>query len=159
MTNRGEILPYSYFDFLNDDQFLTVWLPKASTVTAEEKALFTKKNKTYLENQNVATRFILNHIARFSHPVGATRSESFYMLSKKRYLSETDKIDDVPYAGDSYNIACNNGILHILDGRISSTGRTSMSSLLPTRTIKVLGDFIDKYTREEIDIERVLKRI
>ena len=158
MTNSGEILPYSYFDFLNDDQFLTVWLPKASTITAEEKALFTKKNKTYLENQNVATRFILNHIARFSHPVGATKSESFYMLSKKRYLSETDKIDDVPYVGDSYNIACNNGILHILDGRIIY--RQNIYEFLTTNEDykEVLGDFIDKYTREEVDIEKSVEK-
>ena len=153
-TSSGRILPYSYLDYLDDDQFLTVWLPKASSLTDEERALYTKANKTYAENVLVSTRFILNHIARFSHPVGGHNADEFFMMSKKRYVSESDAIDDVSYIKDKCNIACKNGILHAIDGKL--VYRQSIYEFLTTTEgyKEVIGDFLEKYTREEVDIER-----
>lgn len=153
-TLRGAAVPYSYLDFLDDDQFLTVWVPKASSLTDEERALYTKKNKTYAENVLVANRFILNHVARFSHPVGRDYSEEFFMMSKKRYQTEGNSIDDVPYNLDKSNIACKNGIIHSIDGKL--VYRQSIYEYLTTSDEykDVIGDFFEKYTREEVDINR-----
>ena len=153
-TFRGAAVPYSYLDFLDDDQFLTVWVPKASSLTDEERALYTKKNKTYAENVLVANRFILNHVARFSHPVGGDYSEEFFMMSKKRYQTEGNSIDDIPYNLDKSNIACKNGIIHSIDGKL--VYRQNIYEYLTTSDEykDVIGDFFEKYTREEVDINR-----
>lgn len=153
-TQSGRILPYSYLDYLDDDQFLTVWVPKASALTSDERALYTKKNKSYAENVLVATRFVTNHIARFSHTVGSNNADEFFMLSKKRYVSENNAIDDIPYIEAKCNIACKNGIIHAIDGKLEY--RQSIYEFLTTSDDykDMIGAFLEKYTREEVDIER-----
>ena len=153
-TKTGRIIPFSYLDFLDADQFLTVWVPKASSLSAEEKALYTKKNKTYAENVLVSDRFILNHIARFSHTVGGDKPDEFFMMSKKRYVSENNAIDDVPYIEGKYNIACKNGIIHAIDGKL--VYRQSIYEFLTTSDEykDLIGWFFEKYTREEVDIDK-----
>ena len=64
MFNGDKQLFISYWEFLDGDQFLTVWLP--SGISEEEWAEYTKENKTQEENKKVGSQFIMNHIAHLN---------------------------------------------------------------------------------------------
>lgn len=152
MFNGNKILDLTYYDFLSSDQFLTVWMPSAASISEDEWALYTKENKTYLEHKEVAQQFIMNHIARFSYPVGQAKLEKVRMLSKKRYNSSLADIDGIEYI--QTNLACTNGILHLLDG-VMPYRQTIYEYITETEGYKDnLGAFFEKYTIDEIDENR-----
>lgn len=152
MFNGNKILDLTYYDFLSSDQFLTVWVPSAESVSEEDWALYTKENKTYEENKNVGQQFLMNHIARFSHPVGLSTNDRVRMLSKKRYLSVAEDIAGVSY--EETNLACTNGILHLLDG-VMPYRQTIYEYITETPGYEDnLGAFFEKYTIDEVDDNR-----
>ena len=161
MYNGDKQLRITYWDFLNDNQFLTVWLPDASSISDAEWDIYTSTDDNK-DHKAVGTEFILNHIARFSHPVGSDTKEKVKMMSDKTYRSVSDAIGGVGYK--EKNIRCSNGVLHQLSGKIVYrpslyeyiTGRLQRNSDLGNsydyKTI--LGDWIDLYTKEELDESR-----
>ena len=162
MFNGDKQLFISYWEYLDGDQFLTVWLPSIpdnDPVWAE----YTKENKTTEENKKVGTQFIMNHIARFSHPVGSATKEKINMLSDKAFRSVSDNIGNVSYKEN--NIRCTNGILHCIDGSLVYRPSlyeyiTSLSKTITSASGKTydyqdrLGTWFDKYTLEEVDEKR-----
>lgn len=156
MFRGSEQLPATYYDFLGSDQFITVWVPDENSISPEQWAEYTKPNKTKAENKKVGQEFIMNHIARFSHPVGKSTNEKIYMLSDKRYSSQSTDIDGVAYrSGDNTtNIICKNGIFHRLNG-VMEYRKSIYEYLTTTPEYKdVIGDFFAKYTKEEVDLDR-----
>lgn len=158
MFNGDKQLFISYWEFLDGDQFLTVWLP--SGISEEEWAEYTKENKTQEENKKVGSQFIMNHIARFSHPVGSATKENVNMLSDKSFRSVSDQIGYVSYTEN--NIRCTNGILHCLDGSLVYRPSlyeylTKLSKSIPSASGKKydyqdrIGTWFDKFTIEEVD--------
>lgn len=171
MYNGNKRTSLTYWDFLKDNQFLTVWLPDCSTVTPEEWAEYTstEDDKDHLK---VGKEFILNHIARFSHPIGTDTKERVKMLSDKTYssLGKVQTLDGVGYKEN--NIRCTNGLLHRLNGRIYYrpnlydyiTGVSSIKSTLLDSVYNYniqrngeLGKWIANFSKEEIDEERSIK--
>lgn len=143
----------TYDELLDADQFITVWAPSNSALTADEWAKYTKKNKTREENYEVSQMFIRNHIARFGHPVGETTKEKVIMMSKKRYESAASAIEGVSYSSQK-NLSCSNGVLHIINGTIDY--KKSIYEYITTEKEYAdnLGAFFKKYTVDEIDLDK-----
>lgn len=155
MFNGNKIIDLTYYDFLSSDQFLTVWMPSLGSISEDEWAKYTKEGKTYQEHKDVGQQFIKNHIARYSYPVGAQKEnhpENVRMLSKKRYPSTAVEIAGVEYK--QANLACTNGILHLLDGKMPYRP-TIYEYITETEGYKDnLGAFLEKYTIDEVDDNR-----
>jgi hypothetical protein len=159
----------TYWDFLNDNQFLTVWLPDDASISEAEWNEYTKEIDDPTKNhKKVGTEFILNHIARFSHPVGTETKERVKMMSNKTYRSVGGSFDGVGYKEN--NERCTNGLLHRLSGRIQYkpnlydylTGAYKTKSARGldydyTVTHGELGKWLAKYTREELDETRSIQ--
>ncbi len=169
MYNGTKRMSLTYWDFLNDNQFLTVWLPDPASITDAEWAVYTSTDDNK-DHKKVGTEFILNHIARFSHPVGSDTKGRIKMMSNKTYNSRGDKgtFDNITYKES--NIRCTNGLLHVLNGRVLY--RPSLYDYLTgAYTIKSangvnydyklrqgeLGKWLAKYTKEELDEERSIQ--
>ena len=159
MYNGDKQLRLTYWDLLNDDQFLTVWLPSKESISDADWAVYTS-TAADKDHKKVGTQFIMNHIARFSHPVGTATKEKVNMLSDKSFRSTGDLMGHVGYT--KTNIRCTNGILHCLDGSLVYRPSlyeyiTGLSQTVPSESGKIydyqtrLGDWFDKYTLEEVD--------
>lgn len=159
MYNGDKQLRLTYWDLLNDDQFLTVWLPSKESISDADWAVYTS-TAADKDHKKVGTQFIMNHIARFSHPVGTATKEKVNMLSDKSFRSTGDLMGHVGYT--KTNIRCTNGILHCLDGTLVYRPSlyeyiTGLSQTVPSESGKIydyqtrLGDWFDKYTLEEVD--------
>lgn len=153
---------HTYWNLLQDDQFLTVWVP--TTVTDEEWAEYLAEEK---DHKKVAREFIMNHIARFRHSVNPLTKERVYMLSEKSFESRPSVIGTVQYDADpaKVNIRCTNGIVHVLNGKLEYLPSiydylTKTSSYTKSRMGVIydytneLGKWFAKYTEEEIDEEK-----
>ncbi|MGX8689622.1 MAG: hypothetical protein ACSW76_03140 [Bacteroidaceae bacterium] len=159
MYNGDKQLRLTYWDLLNDDQFLTVWLPSKESISDADWAVYTS-TAADKDHKKVGTQFIMNHIARFSHPVGTATKEKVNMLSDKSFRSTGDLMGHVGYT--KTNIRCTNGILHCLDGTLVYRPSlyeyiTGLSQTVPSESGKIydyqtrLGDWFDKYTLEDVD--------
>ena len=152
VDKHGRAINITYLELLEEDQFMTVWAPSdAANVNWD---LYTKKNKTDAEHKQVGEEFIMNHIARFKHSVGAGKEEKVYMLNGKPYYSAADDIAGQTYHADDKNIRCSNGILHFLNGYLSI--RPNIYEFLTTdpRYKDIIGDWFKSYTIEELDPTR-----
>lgn len=114
MYRDDSLLTLTYWDLLNDDQFLTVWLP--SNVDNWDE--YRSADMDHKDHKKVGNEFIMNHIARFSHSVGTATHERVKMLSNKTFRSNGDNLNGLEYLADGKNIRCTNGLLHRLNGRI-----------------------------------------
>ena len=154
----------TYWDLLEEDQFLTVWIP--TTVTAEEWAEYLAPMESK-DHKKVAREFIMSHIARFRHSVTSQTDERIYMLNDKSFMSKPSQIGIVGYDADSkkQNIRCSNGIIHVLNGKLEYLPSmydyiTKTSAYTKSRGGQVydytasLGKWFAKYTIEEIDEEK-----
>ena len=163
MYRDDSILTLTYWDLLNDDQFLTVWLP-SNVQNWDEYRSDDLENK---DHKKVGNEFILNHIARFSHSVGTSTHERVKMMSNKSFRSNSDNMNGVDYLADGKNIRCTNGLLHKLNGQIPYsptiydflTGTVSYPSQNGQLYdySKKFGEWFGSFTVEEIDEERSVK--
>lgn len=150
---NGKPLNMTYMDLLNEDQFLTVWAPSNSSISADEWAQYTKRDKTSAEHKEVGEKFIMNHIARFKHSVGAGTNEKIYMMNGKAYSSKAEGIAGIAYHADDKNIRCSNGVLHCIDGTLEYL--PNLYEYLTTSEYKdVMGDWFKSFTLEELDPSR-----
>lgn len=162
MYNGDKELRVTYWDFLNGDQFLTVWLPSEGSISESEWAEYTSTDPGK-DHKKIGTQFIMNHIARFSHPVGSATKEKVNMMSEKAFRSTAQGMGDVAYL--SSNTRCTNGILHCIDGRLvyrpslyeyitslSKTEKSAKGSIYDYQ--ERLGDWFDKFTVEDVDEKR-----
>lgn len=149
MFNGDKQLVKTYWDLLNESQYLTVWLPSNDAVTAEKWNEYTSTDMDAKNHKLIGDEFIMNHIARFSHTVGASTDEKVMMLSEKAYKSQADNISDVKYI--KTNIRCTNGILHQLQGKIEYL--PSIYKYLTTSAdyADIFGKWFAQYTKLEID--------
>ena len=163
MYRDDSLLTFTYWDLLNDNQFLTVWLP-SNVENWDEYRSDDLDNK---DHKKVGNEFILNHIARFSHPVGPTTHERIKMMSNKSIRSNADNMNGVEYSADGMNIRCTNGLLHVLKGQIpySPTIYDYLTGVVSFRSTndqlydysKKFGEWFGSFTIEEIDEERSVK--
>lgn len=147
---HGKPIDITYLELLEEDQFLTVWAPSNNSV--QDWSLYTKRDKTAAEHKEVGEKFIMNHIARFKHSVGAGVDEKVYMMNGKPYHSEGDAI-----SGKSYhdkNIRCSNGVLHCIDGVLEFLPNLYEFITTDSRYKELFGDWFKSYTIQEIDPSR-----
>ena len=157
MYNEEKQLPITYWELLNGDQFFTVWVPDANAVPDSIWAMAEAQNKDHLR---VGKEFILNHIARFRHPVGSTTKEKVLMMSDKSYRSYSDNMGGIQYktGAGSTNVRCTNGILHLLDGYVDY--RPSLYEYITTAPEyrEILGKWFASYTEEVIDPKKSVEK-
>ena len=164
MYNGNKQLRTTYWQFLNDNQFLTVWLPDAESISDADWERYTSTSDDK-NHKLVGTEFILNHIARFSHPVGSDTKERVKMMSNKTYRSVHDGIDGVSY--QEMNIRCSNGVLHKLNGKIvyrpnlyeyiTGALNTKSENGVDYDFKSRLGDWLDIYTLRTLDEENSIE--
>ena len=101
-----------YSSQLDQAQTFTVWAPKDNTFDYE--AL---KNE---QNDRILNQFIENHIARNNYPASGQIDERIYMLNKKvmNFTSAAGGYTIQDVALQLPSIGSNNGIIHMLDGKI-----------------------------------------
>ena len=115
-SDFAEIVKATGFDiYLNSPSSYTVWAPANGTFDKESimKSLGTDK-------AGVAKQFVKNHIALYSKTLNL-ESQQITLLNGKLFTmtdKEEHKIGDVNISETQNNIKCNNGILHIIDGRL-----------------------------------------
>ena len=159
MYNGEKQLRLTYWDLLNEDQFFTVWLP--SNVSQEDWDIYMSEDPNK-DHKKVGTEFILNHIARFSHPVSPKTRERVKMMSDKSFRSLNDNMSGVGY--EEKNIRCTNGLLHRLNGFITYSP-TIYDYLTNSRFYKTangdtydfqtgLGSWFGSYTVDKIDEDK-----
>lgn len=163
MYRDDSLLTFTYWDLLNDDQFLTVWLPS----NVENWDEYRSDDLDHKDHKKVGNEFILNHIARFSRSVGTATHERVKMMSNKSFRSYSENIGGVEYVADGKNIRCTNGLLHILKGQIPYsptiydylTGTVSFPSQNGQLYdySKKFGEWFGSFTVEEIDEDRSVK--
>ena len=162
MYNGKKQLTMTYWDMLNEDQFFTVWLPMNVSQADWDVYRSDDPNK---DHKRIGTEFILNHIARFSHPVGVTTREKVKMLSDKSFRSVNENIVGINYLAT--NIRCTNGLVHKIEGPIPYspnlydylTGAVSYKSAngVYYDYKSKFGEWFSKFTIETLDEERSVK--
>lgn len=150
MYNEEKQLPITYWELLDGDQFFTVWVPDANSVPDSIWAMAEASDKDHLR---VGKEFILNHVARFRHPVGSKTKEKVLMMSDKAYRSYSDNMGGIQYkaGAGTTNVRCTNGIIHLLNGYVDY--RPSIYEYITTSPAykDVLGNWFASYTEEVID--------
>ena len=151
---KGKPLNMTYMDLLDEDQFLTVWAPSNASLPDSLWQRYTARNKSNAENQAVGEKFIMNHIARFKHSVGAGTDEKIYMMNGKTYNSKPEAIAGKAYHSDDMNIRCTNGVLHCIDGYMDYL--PNLYEYLTTDPVykELFGNWFSSFTREELDPTR-----
>lgn len=150
MYNGDKQLVKTYWDLLNESQYLTVWLPDNSSISEEKWKEYTA-DVDVKNHKQVGEEFIMNHIARFSHTVGASTDEKIMMLSEKAYKSSPDNISDIKYKENGTNIRCTNGILHKLQGKIEYLPSIYEYLTANSEYADFFGKWFAQYTKLEID--------
>ena len=161
---RGDsMLTLTYWDMLNEDQFYTVWLPS----NVENWDEYKSDDIDHKDHKKVGNEFIMNHIARFSHPVGNMTRERVKMLSNKTFRSIGESMSGIGYTDDAKNIRCTNGLLHKIKGQIpysptlyeyitgSVIYKSENGNLYDYKS--KFGEWFGSFTVEEIDEERSVK--
>ena len=152
MYNEDKQLPMTYWELLDGDQFFTVWVPDESLIP---QAIWDMAQVSVEErdHKKVGKEFLMNHIARFRHPVGSKTKEKVIMMSDKSYRSYSDNFGGIPYkaGANTTNIRCSNGIIHILNGYVDY--RPSIYEFITTNEAyrDVVGKWFESYTEEVID--------
>lgn len=154
LLRGSEKLPATFYDFLNSDQYLTVWVPEESSISDAEWAVYTKPNKSKDENKLVAQEFLMNHIARYSHPTTKVGGDKILMLSSKRYISNKNEIDGISYKSGATDKIFKNGLVHRVNGNIDYKKNIYEYITSAEEYKSVIGDFFLKYTREEVDKDK-----
>jgi len=152
VDKKGKPINMTYMDLLDEDQFLTVWAPTNDADV--DWALYTKRDKTDAEHKMVGEQFIMNHIARFKHSVGAGSSEKIKMMNGKAYSTDEEAIAGIDYQGDDKNIRCSNGVLHCIGGALKRLDNLYEFITTDPRYKPLFGDWFKSYTVEEIDPSR-----
>lgn len=121
-------------ELLNQSQTFTVWAPKDGTYNASyflkqldkrDQLLAQSSDPTsqsfrdaWQINYDVASQFVLNHVARFSNESNAGTQKVRLLNSKVSiYEAAQNKFNSVPIDASAGNIVSSNGSLHLLNGR------------------------------------------
>lgn len=160
--NGKKMTNVTYWDMLNESNFLTVWLPTDESLDSEVWKEYTKpvREKSQEDHLMVGSEFLGNHIARFSHTVGAATDKKdprIMMLSGKGYESSSLSIAGTDYKADGKNIRCSNGIIHKLDGKIEYLPNI-YDYLTTNPEYQDFGNWFKQYTKYEIDTEKSVER-
>lgn len=145
--NGKKTTKQTYFEFLNSNQFVTLWAPKNDAENVDW-SLYTKSGKNYDEAWETQLEFIKNHLALSNPSAGVTGSKIIPMMSKKTFTITPNSIGNVQYA--QANIPCTNGVIHKLDGALSYS--KSVYEILTTEDrFSHIGVFLESYKEEILD--------
>lgn len=141
----------SYYEFLKEKQFVTLWVPSNESLSKEEWDVYMKEDKSTDEAYHVQLEFIKNHMALANPTAAITGKKKVTMMSKKYFMVGPDNIDGVEYIPGKCNIACNNGILHKLNGQALKYKKSLYEILTTEPQFSLIGMFLDSYYETELD--------
>lgn len=145
--NGKKTTKQTYFEFLNSNQFVTLWAPKNDAENVDWD-LYTKSGKNYDEAWETQLEFIKNHLALANPSSGVTASKVIPMMSTKTFTITPNSIGGVRYAKG--NIPCTNGVIHKLDGALSYS--KNVYEILTTEDrFSHIGVFLESYKEEILD--------
>lgn len=145
--NGKKTTKQTYYEFLNSNQFVTLWAPKNDAENVDWD-LYTKSGKNYDEAWETQLEFIKNHLALANPSSGVTQSKLIPMMSTKTFTITPNSIGGVRYAQG--NIPCTNGVIHKLDGAL--TYSKNVYEILTTEDrFSHIGVFLESYKEEILD--------
>jgi hypothetical protein len=134
-----------YRDVLDADQFYTLFAPVNGTFNVDSLlALCATSQGDSLVEQH----FLKNHLARYRHSSASGLSESVSLLNTKTMLLADDLMGSSRLS--ERNIACKNGIMHIVDGSLSYYYNI-YEGLGSFAKYQHIGTFLHSYQTEEFD--------
>lgn len=145
LSTFASILKETGYDtFLSGDKSVTVFAPKNSALESID-----------LDDEDAMRALVRNHIAFLSHPIsnGQFQSDDIEMINTKRVKSENGKIDGLSLL--EYNLTTSNGLLHIIDGAI--TTRKNIWEYLLTRQELAQISFVKGLDRLEMDMDKSIQ--
>lgn len=115
-SDFAEIVKATDFDVeLNSASSYTIWAPANGTFNKDSLMALVSTDKS-----GVVKQFVKNHVARYSIPLNLEPQQISLLNSKLYTMSAKDehKIGDVNISATKNNIKCDNGILHVIDGKL-----------------------------------------
>lgn len=127
-----------YDAILNASQSYTVWAPVNGSFD------YDVLNAT--DSSRLLRQFVQNHIARYNYPASGNLNQKVYMLNEKLMHFQGDgtyKMQDVPLNDGS--IACNNGMIHLLQNKIPFMQNIYESLNNEQFEIDLISEYYHKY--------------
>ena len=141
----------SYYEFLKEKQFVTMWVPSNESLSKEEWDVYMKENKSTDTAYHVQLEFIKYHMALANPTAAIDGKKKVTMMSKKYFMVGPDNIDGVEYIPGACNIACNNGVIHKLKDQALKYKKSLYEILTTEPQFSLIGMFLDSYYETELD--------
>ena len=161
-SDFAEIAKAVGFDsYLNSSSSFTIWAPANGTFNKDSVVRLLETNKDLVLKQ-----FVQNHVARYSvpldlesHHVSLLNGKGFTMTDKSQHKIGNVKITE------KNNIKCNNGLLHILEGKLPFQSNIFefieleyLKSLNPTKEEVSLYAYLKTADKDSLDESRSIYR-
>ncbi len=133
-----------YDKVLQSSQTFTVWAPTNDSF--DYTALNAESESRLLKE------FVMNHMARNNYPVSGPTDQRVFMLNEKMMRfngSDGYQIQDIPV--QTANIACGNGTLHTLTGKIPFLPNIYESLNSEQFAIDSISDYFHSYDSRKFD--------
>ena len=116
--NTQPVSTYTYEDILKGGQVNTVWVPDNSVLTEAEyqKWMQMLASDNIMDGYNVQQQFLGNHIALWRHNISEPGIDTVKMINGKNLFFDKGARTFAGIPLGAYNIASNNGVLHVLKG-------------------------------------------
>lgn len=112
LTNFAELIKKTGFETeLSTPRSLTVWAPVNGS--------FSMADYENLSKEDLLTKFVKGHVAKYSHVATGEVNERVHMLSEKSFLFEgngTYTFDGLALDGTHINMPSSNGLMHLMKG-------------------------------------------
>ena len=114
VTSYNSVSEVTYAELLNLDQKFTVWAPENGTFNKD--SLIELCNSGVTGERSVEKSFVRNHIARYLYSISSLTERDIMLLNRKEKHLQGFVFGNVSIT--TPNIVANNGILHIINGKI-----------------------------------------
>jgi len=138
-----------YDQKLDASQSYTVWAPADGT--------FDYQALSALGADQLRREFVENHIARNNYPATGAVDERIYMLNEKMMRfqgSGTYTMQGVALSQQQTNLGCNNGTVHLLEGKIPFLQNIYESLNNGQFAIDSISDFFHSYDVERLNEQK-----
>lgn len=139
-----------YDQVLSETQTYTVWAPANGSFDYDALNAWS--------NSRLQREFIENHIARNNYPASGKVEERVYTLNEKSMIfSGSGQYDIQGVSVSSPNLACSNGMIHKLNGKIDFRANIYESLNNNDFPLDSIANFIHSYDVKKLNEQRSVK--